>query len=60
VLVRAGGALAGVAVDAFGERLEAPLRPMTGLLAGAAGIAGATMVGDGRVLVVLDLPELIG
>ena len=60
VLVRAGGALAGVAVDAFGERLEAPLRPMTGLLAGAAGIAGATLVGDGRVLVVLDLPELIG
>ncbi len=60
VIVGAGDDRAGVAVDAFGERLETPLRPMTGLLAGAAGIAGAAMTGDGRVLIVLDLPELIG
>ena len=60
VIVGAGEERAGVAVDAFGERLEAPLRPMTGLLAGAPGIAGATLTGDGRVLIVLDLPDLIG
>lgn len=60
VIVRTGEDRAAIAVDAFGERLEAPLRPMTGLLAGAAGIAGATLTGDGRVLIVLDLPELIG
>ena len=60
VIVGAGEDRAGIAVDAFGERLEAPLRPMTGLLAAAPGIAGATLIGDGRVLIVLDLIELIG
>jgi two-component system chemotaxis sensor kinase CheA len=60
LIVKAGDELAAVAVDAFGERLEAPLRPMRGLLAGAPGMAGATLLGDGRVLMVLDLPELIG
>ncbi len=60
LLVRAGGDVAAISVDAFGDRLEAPVRPMTGLLAGAAGIAGSTLAADGRVLMVLDLPELIG
>jgi two-component system chemotaxis sensor kinase CheA len=60
LIVRAGGELVAVAVDAFGERLESPLRPMTGLLAGAPGLTGATLLGDGRVLMVLDVPELIG
>jgi two-component system chemotaxis sensor kinase CheA len=60
VIIRTGDDIVGVAVDDFGDRLEAPLRPMTGLLAGAAGIAGATLAGDGRVLMVLDLAELIG
>ncbi|MGH6972553.1 MAG: chemotaxis protein CheW, partial [Caulobacteraceae bacterium] len=60
LLVQTGQELAGVAVDAFGERIEAPLRPMTGLLAQASGIAGSTLTGDGRVLMVLDLSELIG
>ena len=60
VIVQAGDEVTGVAVDEFGERLEAPVRPMTGLLAGAAGVCGATLAGDGRVLMVLDLAELIG
>jgi two-component system chemotaxis sensor kinase CheA len=60
VLVRAGEDITGVAVDAFGERLEAPLRPLRGLLAGAVGVAGATLTADGQVMMVLDLPELIG
>ena len=60
VIVRTGDDVTGVAVDDFGDRLEAPVRPMTGLLAGAAGVAGATLASDGRVLVVLDLAELIG
>lgn len=60
VVVRAGDDIAGIAVDDFGERLVAPVRPMTGLLAGAVGVSGATLAGDGRVLMVLDLAELIG
>ncbi|MDP3660353.1 chemotaxis protein CheA [Phenylobacterium sp.] len=48
----------GVVVDGLGERLEAPLRPMSGLLAGAAGMRGTILQGDGGVLMVLDLAEL--
>jgi two-component system, chemotaxis family, sensor kinase CheA len=60
LIVRADGEPTAVAVDDFGERLEAPVRPMSGLLAGAPGLAGATVLGDGRVLMVLDIPELVG
>jgi len=60
LVVRLGDDLVGVGVDGFGERFDAPLRPMTGLLAGMPGVLGSTLLGDGRVLVVLDLPELIG
>jgi two-component system chemotaxis sensor kinase CheA len=35
------------------------LKPMQGLLAGMSGVAGTTLLGDGRVLVVLDLEELL-
>jgi two-component system chemotaxis sensor kinase CheA len=46
-------------VDAFGERIDVMLKPMEGLLAGVAGFAGTALLGDGRVLVVLDLRELL-
>jgi two-component system chemotaxis sensor kinase CheA len=35
------------------------LRPVDGLLSGLPGIAGTTLLGDGRVLIVLDIPELL-
>jgi two-component system chemotaxis sensor kinase CheA len=60
IFVRAGEDLVAVAVDRIGERIEAPLRPMTGVLARVPGVSGTTLLGDGRVLMVLDLPELIG
>jgi two-component system chemotaxis sensor kinase CheA len=50
-----GGGLMGLEVDGFGERLDVVLRPLTGLLAGLRGAAGTALLGDGRVLVVLDL-----
>jgi two-component system chemotaxis sensor kinase CheA len=50
----------GVEVDAFAERLDVLLRPLTGLLAGVPGLLGAAPLGDGQVLIVLDLPELVG
>jgi two-component system chemotaxis sensor kinase CheA len=59
VVVQAGGQLGGLRVDRLGERLEVMLKPVTGLLGGAAGIAGTTLLGDGRVLIVLDLAELL-
>lgn len=59
IIVQTGEELAAVAVDRFGQRLEAPIRSMAGLLARVPGLAGTTQLGDGRVLMVLDLAELI-
>lgn len=60
LIIQAGEDLAAICVDAFGERLETPLRPMTGLLSRAPGLAGTALMGDGRVLMVLDLEALMG
>jgi len=59
VIAATGGALCGLEVDRFGERMDVMLRPMDGMLAGTPGVAGATLMGDGRVLIVLDLHELL-
>jgi two-component system chemotaxis sensor kinase CheA len=48
----------GIIVDGFGERVDGIVRPKSGLLAGVPGIAGTTLLGDGGVLLVLDLAEL--
>lgn len=60
IVVSVGGQLVGVEVDGFGERLDVFLRPLAGLLSAVPGVAGTAMLGDGRVLLVLDLPALIG
>ncbi|MES2711243.1 MAG: chemotaxis protein CheA [Pseudomonadota bacterium] len=49
----------GLEVDAFAERMAVLLRPLDGLVAGMPGILGTALLGDGRVLMVLDLPELL-
>ena len=59
VVTMVAGQLGAFEVDRFGERLDVMLKPMDGLLAGMGGVAGATLLGDGRVLLVLDLQELL-
>jgi two-component system chemotaxis sensor kinase CheA len=59
VVVAADGRLGGLEVDRLGEPLDIMLKPLEGLLAGSPGIAGASLLGDGRVLIVLDLEELL-
>lgn len=59
VVATASGRLGGVEVDRLGERMDVMLKPLDGLLSGSPGVAGATLLGDGRVLLVLDLPELL-
>jgi two-component system, chemotaxis family, sensor kinase CheA len=49
----------GVMVSALCERVDAMVRRPRGLLANIRGIGGTTLLGDGRVLIVLDLPELV-
>ncbi|WP_159992976.1 chemotaxis protein CheA [Roseomonas sp. 18066] len=55
-----GAAACGIEVDGFAERVDVMLRPMGGLLAGLPGALGTALLGDGAVLVVLDLDELAG
>jgi two-component system chemotaxis sensor kinase CheA len=53
------GQRCGLEVDKVGERLDIILKPLDGLLAGTPGISGTTLRGDGRVLLVLDIPEML-
>lgn len=46
-------------VEEFGERIEAQVRPATGLLAGFSSVLGTTLLGDGKVLMILDIPQVL-
>ena len=59
VVVSAAGQLVGLEVERVGGRMDVMLKPVEGLLSGMPGIAGTTLLGDGRVLVVLDVQELV-
>jgi two-component system chemotaxis sensor kinase CheA len=59
LVLRVNGARIGVVVGAFRDVLEVIVKPMEGVLAGLPGLAGTTLLGDGRVLLVLDMAELI-
>ncbi len=59
LVVQAGGQLLGLEVDAVLRRLELAMRPPSGLLARMPGLLGTGLQGDGRVLLVLNLEELL-
>ena len=59
LVVRVGGATAGLVVDRFREGTDVVLKPLEGMLAGMRGYAGTALLGDGRVLMVLNLKELL-
>jgi two-component system chemotaxis sensor kinase CheA len=50
----------GLEVDDLAERVDVLLRPLTGLLSGLTGVLGAALLGDGSVLTVLDVLDLVG
>ena len=60
LIVAVAGQWGGLEVDRLGDRLDVMLKPPEGLLAGVPGIDGTTLLGDGRVLIVLDLHEIFG
>ena len=59
VVARIEGLFGALQVDRLGERMEVMLKPLDGILLGMRGIAGSTLLGDGSVLLVLDLGELL-
>jgi two-component system, chemotaxis family, sensor kinase CheA len=59
VIAAVAGQMIGLHVDRLGERMEVILKPLDGLLADTPGISGTTLLGDGRVLLLLDLGEML-
>lgn len=59
VVLETGGRTAAVEVDAIRDRLEVVLKPMQGLLANVRGYSGTTLLGNGNVLLVLDIKEVL-
>ena len=59
LVVRVGESLAGLVVDHFREGMDIVLKPFAGVLTSVAGYAGTALLGDGRVLLVLNLKELL-
>ena len=59
IVVEAGAKIAAVEIDAIRDRMEAVLKPMQGLLATARGYSGTTILGDGSVLLVLDVKDIL-
>jgi two-component system chemotaxis sensor kinase CheA len=59
LVVRVDGQTIGLGISSFGEGMEVILKPLGGMLANIVGYAGTALLGDGRVLLVLDLKELI-
>jgi two-component system chemotaxis sensor kinase CheA len=59
VVVSAGGRRMGLVVDAFVKRQEMVIKPLAPYLASLPGISGASIMGDGGVVLILDPAELI-
>ena len=60
LVLRIGAERVALAVDTILEPRDLTLRPLTGLLSGMRGVSGTAVLGNGQVLLVLDVGELIG
>ena len=54
-----GGQAVGLVVDGFRERADVVLKPMAGVLRRLRGFSGTAVLGDGRLLLVVNLRELL-
>ncbi|MDQ2068454.1 chemotaxis protein CheA [Natronospira bacteriovora] len=59
VIVEVGGQQLGLVVDDVLGREEVVIKPLGAYLRGMAGYAGATITGDGRIALILDVPILV-
>jgi two-component system chemotaxis sensor kinase CheA len=58
LITQSGGEWVALRVDGFAERIDTIVRPPSPMLAALPGVSGSALLGDGGVLLVLDLPEL--
>ncbi|KAA0680763.1 chemotaxis protein CheA [Roseomonas genomospecies 6] len=59
LVVRVDKQAVGLAIEAFGEGMEVIVKPLDGPLSGMPGYLGTALLGDGRVLLVMNLKELV-
>ncbi len=59
VVVNAGGKQIGFVVDQLIGQEEVVIKPLGAKLQGLAGLAGATITGDGQIALILDVPGLM-
>jgi two-component system chemotaxis sensor kinase CheA len=60
VVVRVDDFRAGIAVDELLGDTQAVIKPLGKMLRGTSGIAGSTILGDGSVGLIVDVPGLLG
>lgn len=59
VVVQVGTQKVGFLVDALIGQEEVVIKPLGALLHGTAGLAGATITGDGGIAIILDIPSMM-
>ena len=59
LVARVGGDLVGLIVDDFHETVDVIQKPLDGLLSGLSAYSGSALMGDGSVLMVLNVKEIV-
>lgn len=59
IVVKVGEFFAGIAVDQLLGGMQAVIKPLGKVFRGISGIAGSTILGDGRVGLIVDVPGLL-
>jgi two-component system, chemotaxis family, sensor kinase CheA len=59
VVVQLGERWYGLGVDTPIDTQDVVVKPLSGLVSGSKGISGSTVLGDGRVVLVVDVPALV-
>jgi len=59
LVARVGGEVVGLLVDEFCETTDIIQKPLNGVLAGLGAYSGSALMGDGSVLMVLNLKEVV-
>jgi two-component system, chemotaxis family, sensor kinase CheA len=59
LVVKVGEFQAGIAVDQLLGAMQAVIKPLGKIFRGISGIAGSTILGDGRVGLIIDVPGLL-
>ncbi len=59
VIMRKDGEFVGVVVDSLINRQEIIIKPLSPVLRGMKGLAGSTILGDGKTILILDVINLI-